>query len=233
MYWAVGIAVAALLGFLAWASADVGSGVYLRTLCRGKTGRPVVALTFDDGPDPEMTPKVLAVLERYGVKATFFLVGRNVVRYPELARRIVEEGHVVGSHTFSHSVAFPLQRFGKVLHEIREAEEAILTETGRRPLLFRPPFGVTNPIIGKAVRRAGLQGIGWSIRSLDTFEGRDRQAVNRRIRRRLHDGAVILLHDRCRDADLLLEAVIGEIRASGREIVPLDELFEIKCYENL
>ena len=230
MYWAIGIITAGLLAFLVWASADVGSGVYLRTLCRRKTDRPVVAVTFDDGPDPEMTPKVLAVLKKHGVKAAFFLIGAKAEAHPELVCRIVEEGHIAGGHTFTHSPLFPLRNRRSVVRELRDTQQAVEAASGLRPLLFRPPFGVTNPVIGKAVHQAGLQGIGWSIRSLDTLEGRDREAVCRRIRRRLHKGAVILLHDRCADADLLVEAVIGAVRASGMDFVALDELFEIECY---
>jgi len=229
MYWAIaGIAV---LIFFVWASADVGSGVYLKTRCRKHTQQPVVAITFDDGPDPAMTPKVLDVLEKHGVKAAFFLIGRNVQKHPRIARRIVAQGHAVGNHTWSHAPLFALWGRSKVLQELRDTQSIIEETVGLRPRLFRPPFGVTNPIIGKAVRMAGLQGIGWSIRSLDTWKWRDRKTVCERICGRLHDGAVILLHDRCEDADLLLEYVIQEIEASGRRIVPLDELFDMECYE--
>lgn len=242
MYWAAGIAVAVLTAFLVWASADVGSGVYLKALCRRRSGRSgspndgagpagCVALTFDDGPDPTMTPRVLEVLRRHGVQATFFLIGERVTGNPELVRRIVAEGHTVGNHTFTHSPCFPLWRGSRVRQELAATGRAVEAAAGVRMRLFRPPFGVTNPVIGRAVREAGLQPVGWSRRSLDTFAWRRRGAVCRSVCRRLRDGDVILLHDRCEGADRLLDALIVEIKARGQQFVTVDRLFDTDAYE--
>lgn len=225
------IAAAVLTAFLVWASADIGSGVYVRALCRRRTGKAVVALTFDDGPDPVTTPEVLDVLRRHGVKAAFFVTGEKLRRNPETARRTVAEGHILGNHTYRHSAFFPLMSGRGVAEEIEKTQIAAEEIAGVRPLLFRPPFGVTNPIIGGAVSRAGLRCIGWSIRSLDTFENRSREEVCRRIADRLHNGAVILLHDRCKDAGRLTEMVISAVENEGFDIVPLDELFDMDVYE--
>ena len=229
MYWAV--IVIFILAILVWASADVGSGVYLKTLCCRHTDKPVVALTFDDGPDEKMTPRVLDVLGRYGIKATFFLTGRQVEKHPEIAKRIVEEGHMVGNHTYSHSPMFALWNRRRVMQDVYCARQIIEDAVGLRPRLFRPPFGVTNPIIGRVIRDAGMQGIGWSIRSYDTVEQMDRDSICRRVGRKLCNGGVILLHDRCKDADIVLESVVAAIKASGRETVTIDKLFEIEGYE--
>ena len=100
MYWIVAIIIiGAVSAFLVWASADVASNVYRNTLCRGRNDERVVALTFDDGPDEQMTPRVLDVLNERNIKATFFLVGEKVERHPELVRRMVAEGHIVANHT--------------------------------------------------------------------------------------------------------------------------------------
>lgn len=230
MYWVLIVIV--VLVFFVWASADVGSGVYLKTLCRKRIDKPYVALTFDDGPDVEMTPRVLDVLDRHGIKATFFLIGEQVRKYPDIVRRIIAEGHIVGNHTYTHSAKFPLSNSRSVRKEIEDAQQAVEDLVGIRMRLFRPPFGVTNPIIGDVVRYCGMQAVGWSIRSLDTFESRDRNAVCKRIKRKLHNGAVILLHDRCKDADMLLEHVLKEIEICNMQVVLLDKLFEIKGYES-
>ncbi len=231
MYWVLTV-IAIIIAFFVWASADIGSGVYLKTLCRKHTDKPFVALTFDDGPDAVMTPRVLDTLNRYGVKATFFLVGEKVRKYPDLVRRMVNEGHIIGNHTYTHSVMFPLSSRQSVQKEIAETQRAVEDIAGIKMRLFRPPFGVTNPVIGAAVRDCGLQAIGWSVRSLDTFERRGRMDVCNRIKRKLHNGAVILLHDRCKDADVLLAHVLDEIKACNRQVVMLDKLFEIAKYEN-
>lgn len=233
MYWLAAISVVALLAFMVWASAYIGSGVYVKALCRGGADntQKSVAITFDDGPDTDMTPRVLDVLQRHGVKAAFFVIGEKVRRNPRIVERMVGEGHIVANHTFSHRFDFPLSSYGSVLREIGECSDAVEAVIGRRPRLFRPPFGVTNPTIGRAIRSLGLECIGWSIRSLDTVLRRSRTEVLERVTERLHDGAVILLHDRCADADILLDALIVRIRERGYGIKRVDELLKTDAYE--
>ena len=231
MYW-VSIAIIIVIAFLVWASADIGSGVYLKTLCRRETDEPFVALTFDDGPDAVMTPRVLDTLNRYGVKATFFLVGEKVRKHPDIVRRIVGDGHIIGNHTYTHSAKFPLSSSQSVQKELADTQQIVEDIVGVKMRLFRPPFGVTNPIIGDVVRYFGMQSIGWSVRSFDTIEKRTREDVCRRIKRKLHNGAVILLHDRCKNADILLEYLLEEISACNMQVVMLDKLLEIEKYEN-
>ncbi len=226
------ILIAAALAFLTWASADVGSNVYIHSICKGSNDKPIVSLTFDDGPHPEMTLKVLDVLKKYGVKANFFLIGENVEKYPELAKRIVQEGHVVANHSYRHSVSFTYSSFENVKFEMETCQNAILKVVGKNVLLFRPPFGVTNPNIGKACRKIGLTCIGWSIRSIDTVSRTPREKVVMKILRKLHNGAIILLHDRCDDADSLLEQVIVKIKNKGYDFATLDQLLDVKVYEN-
>lgn len=213
--------------FMVWASADVGSGVYLHTVCRKQTDRPYVALTFDDGPDETMTPRVLDILGRHGIKATFFVVGEKVRRYPDLVRRMVDEGHTVGNHTLSHSPMFPLWGRERVTREIEQTQRTVKETAGVRMRFFRPPFGITNPVIGRAVRQSGLQAIGWSIRSFDTVACQERSEVCRRITKRLHNGAVILLHDRCEGGDVLLEELLEVLADKEMEVVGLEKMFGI------
>lgn len=231
MYWVL-IAIIIVVVFFIWASADIGSGVYLKTLCSKETDEPFVVLTFDDGPDAVMTPRVLDILNRYGVKATFFLVGGKARMHPDIVRRIVGDGHIIGNHTYTHSALFPLSGRLSVQKEIADTQHVVEEIVGIKMRLFRPPFGVTNPIIGDVVRYFGMQPIGWSVRSLDTIKKRDRIDVCSSIKRRLHNGAVILLHDSCRDADILLEHLLEEIRTCNMQVVMLDKLFEIDKYEN-
>lgn len=226
------IAAAVLLAavLLVRGSASVRASWYLRMRCRARgTGRRV-ALTFDDGPDPQRTPAVLDLLARQGVRATFFVVGARAEAHPELVRRMAAEGHVVGNHSYTHSWRFPLRSLGRTMEELRRTGEVLHRITGLQPRLFRPPFGVTNPTIARAVRRLGLDPVGWSIRSLDTM-GQSPERVAARILRRLHPGAVILLHERCAGSERLVGLLVEGLRSRGLEPVTLPELFDIEAYE--
>lgn len=231
MCWIIVIVIACLL-FLVWASADIASGIYLKAICKGRTTDKVVSLTFDDGPDCDMTPRVLDILKQYDVKATFFLIGNKVKANPDIVSRMCQEGHLVANHTYSHLATFPLSSSNRVKQEIEETNNAIYSAVGKVSHLFRPPFGVTNPIIGKVVKQKGLTTIGWSIRSLDTIAKRSRNEVCEKVVGSLHPGAIILLHDVCPNADKLLSQLIPMIQEQGYRIVSLDELLSIDCYEN-
>lgn len=155
--------------FMVWASASIRSGVYVRAFCREKTDRKVVYLTFDDGPHPPETERVLDVLRERGAKATFFLIGSKVSGNEAVLRRMLDEGHTLGLHTYSHAGTFPLLSFDKMLADVNEGKRAVESVAGKKISLFRPPFGVTNPTIAKVVRTLGLQTVGWDVRSFDTM----------------------------------------------------------------
>lgn len=232
MCWLTVILVAALVGFMVWASADVASGVYLKMLCRLSKAEREVALTFDDGPDPVTTPRVLEVLRRYDARATFFLVGSQVERYPDLVREIVAAGHTVANHTYSHTARWTVASRADVEQELEWCRSAIKGATGVAVRLFRPPFGVTNPIIARAVSRGGYKAIGWSVRSLDTVTSRSREEVGERVVRSLRAGDVVLLHDRVEGAEQLVEMILRYTQGRGWRSVSVDELFNIDAYEN-
>lgn len=155
--------------FMVWASASIRSGVYVRAFCREKTDRKVVYLTFDDGPHPPETERVLDVLRERGARATFFLIGSKVSGNEAVLRRMLEEGHALGLHTYSHAGTFPLLSFDKMLADVNEGKCAVESVAGKKISLFRPPFGVTNPTIAKVIRTLGLQTVGWDVRSFDTM----------------------------------------------------------------
>lgn len=155
--------------FMVWASASIRSGVYVRAFCREKTDLKVVYLTFDDGPHPPETERVLDVLREHGARATFFLIGSKVSGNEAVLRRMLEEGHALGLHTYSHAGTFPLLSFDKMLADVNEGKRAVESVTGKKISLFRPPFGVTNPTISKVIRTLGLHTVGWDVRSFDTM----------------------------------------------------------------
>jgi peptidoglycan/xylan/chitin deacetylase (PgdA/CDA1 family) len=213
-----------LLWMTVWASARIGSGIYVKALCRADTPDRTVALTFDDGPHPDYTPKILDILARHGVQAAFFVIGSKAEAHPEIVRRMVEEGHIVGNHTYSHSWHFPLLGTGKMADELRRSDDAIEQATGTRPSLFRPPFGVTNPAIARAVNK-GYIVAGWDVRSLDTASKRPRTKVFERVRRRLRPGSVVLLHDDREGGDELLEMILAHLETNDYKVERVDKLF--------
>lgn len=163
------VIVLSITVFMVWASASIRSGVYVRAFCREKTDRKVVYLTFDDGPHPPETERVLDVLRERGARATFFLIGSKVSGNEAVLRRMLEEGHALGLHTYSHAGTFPLLSFDKMLADVNEGKRAVESVAGKKISLFRPPFGVTNPTIAKVIRTLGLHTVGWDVRSFDTM----------------------------------------------------------------
>ncbi len=161
--------VLSIIVFMVWASASIRSGVYVRAFCGEKTDRKVVYLTFDDGPHPPETERVLDVLRERGARATFFLIGSKVSGNEAVLLRMLEEGHALGLHTYSHAGTFPLLSFDKMLADVNEGKRAVESVAGKKISLFRPPFGVTNPTIAKVVRTLGLRTVGWDVRSFDTM----------------------------------------------------------------
>jgi peptidoglycan/xylan/chitin deacetylase (PgdA/CDA1 family) len=188
------------------------------------SARAEVALTFDDGPDPRVTPQVLDLLEAHRVKATFFCIGQRVERFPEVAAAIVERGHAVGNHSHSHPNAFAFYGPRAVTHEVVRAQDAISAATGRRATLFRAPAGIRGPFLEACLAREGMSLVSWTRRGLDTWS-RDAAAVAARLTRGLTAGDVLLLHDgaSARDAGgrpVVLEAlprVLDALAARGLE----------------
>jgi peptidoglycan/xylan/chitin deacetylase (PgdA/CDA1 family) len=129
----------------------------------------VVALTFDDGPNINFTPKILSLLKKYHAKATFFCIGKNVKDHPDLLKKIVADGHLIGNHSYYHQNSFGFLSTEKVMEEIENTDKIIEETVDLKTRFFRPPFGVTNPNIAKAVKKLKLYTFGWSIRSLDTI----------------------------------------------------------------
>lgn len=216
-----------LLVFLFWASYDITSGIYLKSFCRNERAKGVVAVTFDDGVDPLQTPKVLDVLKRANVQATFFVIASKAEKYPELVRRMVAEGHLVGSHTYGHQATFPILGKKSMVAELRQAQEVLERITGEKINLFRPPFGVTNPTVAYAVKKMNYQSVGWSIRSFDTNARKSRERVVQRIMKKMRgEGDVILLHDDRAESDHLLEVLLKAVKERGYQIERLDQLMK-------
>ncbi len=170
-----------------------------------------VALTFDDGPDPVFTPRLLDLLREKQVKATFFVVGQRALQHPEIVRRAWDEGHLIANHTWSHRNLFCFLTPECLRAEIELGSDAVRQCCGFRPRYFRSPVGLRHLLLRPALRRAGLEYVSWRIRSWDTVI-RDPQELSRRILSRVHGSEIILLHDRLpHGAEPLLKMLPGLI----------------------
>ena len=180
------------LGVLVWSLvAAPGSQLLGPALAHGNPGIPAVALTFDDGPG-EDTAAILGILKDAGVRATFFLCGSSVERYPEMARRIAAEGHAIGNHTYSHPRLLA-RTPGKIFWEIDRAQKVIERHTGRPARLFRPPYGLRWFGLFRILRQQRMQAVMWSVNGRDWKTSAER--ITARVLSHTHPGAIILLHD--------------------------------------
>lgn len=194
--------------------------------CKGTTNEKVVALTFDDGPDEIHTAKIADILAKEQVKATFFIIGSKAGKNEKLLSHIIAEGHTLGNHSYSHAFFFDLFGRKKMERDLQKTDETIMALTGENTVLFRPPYGVTNPVLAKVVKKLGYKTIGWSIKSLDTVL-KDEDKIIERIKDRLHPGAVILMHDDREITAKVLEKVILMIKAEGYQFVGLEAIIGV------
>jgi peptidoglycan/xylan/chitin deacetylase (PgdA/CDA1 family) len=153
-----------------------------------------VAITIDDGPEPGVTPQVLAQLERYRASATFFCIGERVLRYPDLAQEIVRRGHAIENHSQRHRHNFSLLGPARMREEIARAQDSIFRVTGISPRFFRAPAGLRNPFLDPVLAGLRLRLASWTRRGFDTVTG-DADAVFRRLAEPLRSGDILLLHD--------------------------------------
>ena len=188
-----------------------------------------ISITFDDGPHPEFTPKVLSLLKEYNAKATFFLIGKNAEMHPNFVQQILNEGHTVGNHSYSHSKNFGFFSAEKVAAELRQTNSILKKITGKEVKLFRPPFGVTNPNIKHALKKTGHLSIGWNKRSFDTTNLSEKRIL-RRITSNLKKGDIILLHDSSAKTVAVLEQLLLTLQPQKLQSVPVDRLLEIEAY---
>jgi len=204
------------------------SGFHHPIKCSGTTRGKEIALTFDDGPSAQ-TANILDILEKKEVPATFFVTGKSLEINQAAAREIYSQGHIIGNHTWSHSYWFDFFTPRKMLAEMTRTDSLIESVTGRKPLFFRPPYGVINPMLSKALRRTPYTVVCWNIRSFDTTTS-DPLVVQMRIVRKLKPGAIIVLHDHTLFTQHHLGELIDKIYSQGFRIVPLDGLLQTSAY---
>jgi peptidoglycan/xylan/chitin deacetylase (PgdA/CDA1 family) len=229
--------VAAAGSVLAVGTFGPRSNFWGTVLSRGVNARGV-ALTFDDGPTPGGTDRVLDALGELGVRAAFFVVGRNVLQHPSLVERMHAEGHVVANHSFDHSHFGMFGRRTYWRRQLEQTDEAILRVTGKRPALFRPPMGQKTGHMTRAASITGHSIVTWTRSAFDGV-GASPERIVRRVTGPARAGDILLLHDGLepnairRDPSATVAAVrplVARLRAMGLEPQPLDEMLGLAAY---
>jgi peptidoglycan/xylan/chitin deacetylase (PgdA/CDA1 family) len=226
-WWSLLLLLATYSLTLGWGVFDIGSQFFMKTYWKGQPGK--IPFTFDDGPHPEITPKILEVLKEEGVQAAFFTIGRNVAAHPEVLKQIDEAGHVIGNHTFNHAYVFNDRAATK---QVTEGQQAIENVIGKKAVYFRPPFGVMNPKIANAIRRENSIVVGWDLRSQDG-RIRTKEATVARVKKHLKNSTLLLFHDTNPTTPDALREIIHLCKQNGMEIVSLPELIGVEPYSQL
>lgn len=196
---------------------------YTRVEGVGKT----VAITFDDGPSPKLTPQLLDILKARDVRATFYVVGQNVAEYPDIARRIVAEGHEIANHSWNHPALTKLGASG-VASQIERTNDAIFKATGVKPTTMRPPYGATNAALNRRLdEQYGLKVIMWDVDPLD-WKYRNAARVQRAILEGTRPGSIILVHDIHPSSVAAMPGTLDALLAQGYKFVPVAELLAME-----
>jgi len=207
----------------------ISSGFYIKVICSRQTENKVVAFSFDDGPAENYTLEILQVLKDTGVPAAFFCIGSKIPGNEPQLRTMHEQGHIIGNHSDSHHFWFDLFSWRKMLRDMQTMDERVKHVIGFTPKLFRPPYGVTNPNVKKAIITGSYIPIGWSLRSMDTVTT-DEKKLFEKIKRNIKPGAIILFHDTSRTTLAILPELIRFVRGNGYQIIRLDKMINIEPY---
>jgi peptidoglycan/xylan/chitin deacetylase (PgdA/CDA1 family) len=182
--------------------------------------RGEIAITFDDGPDPQVTPQVLDLLDRFDAKATFFCIAREAARHPQLCREIARRGHAVENHSCGHLPTFAFLGLRGIRRELASAQSTLAEMTGRAPRFFRPPAGLRNPLLDPVLHALGLRLVSWTRRGFDTRKG-DAELVATRLLGGLAAGDILLLHDghcaRTAQGHAVVLEVLPQVLRAARE----------------
>ena len=207
----------------------VGSNFFIKIVCSANTENKEIAISFDDGPAVNFTPEILHLLKQENIKAAFFCIGNRIAGNENIIKQIIADGHIIGNHSFSHHFWFDMFSSKKMLDDLQQMDHEMEKLTGLQPKLFRPPYGVTNPNLKKAVIKGGYTPVGWSVRSMDTVI-KDKKKLLHKISRSLKPGAIFLFHDTSKTTVNALPAFIKEVKNKGYNIIPLDKLLLLKPY---
>jgi len=207
----------------------LSAGFFIKAYCSVKTDKKEIAISFDDGPAQQHTPAILSILKENNIPAAFFCIGNRISGNEAILQQLDAEGHLIGNHSNSHHAMFDLFSSSKMLTDMQAMDSAMQQVTGKRPKLFRPPYGVMNPNLKTAVQKGEYLTVGWSVRSFDTV-AKDEQQLLAKVTKGIAPGAVFLFHDTCSITLAILPAFIQEVKARGYNIVRLDKMLNLPAY---
>lgn len=193
------------------------------------TDKKQIALTFDDGPHPKLTPRILKILAQYGISATFFMVGENVFNYPEAAHAVIEAGHEVGNHTFTHPHLANLDEHA-ILDEIGKCEDALEELCEYRPHLLRTPQGALTPSLERCLLEDDYILVLWSLDTRD-WDNKSTACIVQTVLDKVKPGDIILMHDfigHNSKTPEALERIIPQLLSQGYEFVTVSELLGLR-----
>lgn len=228
-WWLILIPLVIFFGWVAYGASVMSANFFIESKCKASENSGAIAVTFDDGPLSGHTDKILDILALYKVKAAFFCIGKNIAANPALAKRIIDEGHLIGNHSYHHAPLFSLQSSSRIAYELRLTEKEIEKTAGYKTKWFRPPYGVLNPMVARAINQCGYQSIGWSIRSFDTKE-QTPDKLFRRVTRTLKGGDIVLFHDNGKQTLEVLPRFFEHAKKCGLKIERADYLLNEKAY---
>jgi peptidoglycan-N-acetylglucosamine deacetylase len=212
-----------------WGCYFVGSNFFIKIICKGETDKKEIAISFDDGPAENYTAQILEILKTEEVKATFFCIGNRIAGNEVVLKQIHTDGHIIGNHSYSHHFWFDMYPAKKMQDDLQQVDAEMQRVTGLKPKLFRPPYGVTNPNLAKAIKNGGYTPVGWSVRSMDTVINDGKKLLDK-ISAGINPGAVFLFHDTSKTTLDILPQFIKEVKNKGYNIIPLDKLLALQPY---
>jgi peptidoglycan-N-acetylglucosamine deacetylase len=229
----IGLTAAAVASAAGYQSMAPQGQWFGRTFAGGIRGSKQIALTYDDGPNDPHTLKLLDVLAKHSVRATFFMIGRYVRQRPDLARAVAQAGHVIGNHTFTHPLLI-FESAARMRMQLVDCQQVLEDTVGEHSNLFRPPFGGRRPATLRVARALGLETVMWNVTGYD-WNAPPAAVIEKKVARQMRGGEVVLLHDgghRAMGADraqtvIATDNLIRRCKDQGYEFVPVEEMLAV------
>lgn len=201
----------------AYGSAYIGSQMFVQVQTRLGTGEKKICLSFDDGPHPNSL-HIAEILKAHNIHAVFFCIGRQAEAYPAIVQKLHSEGHIIGNHTYTHSPLLNFFTSRRMRQEIEKTDRLIRDLTGRDCTWYRPPYGVTNHPLRRALKQLPHAVLGWNLRSLDTLR-KDPEILLQQVLHKIQPGSILLFHDPLPQTAEMLRMLIPELEKRGYEFV--------------